>query len=402
MNLSELPSIDRRVKLTDFSEFADRLKVMTDELRDQILAPRPRKNAPVFTIGELSDLCGLDRQKINYLATKDGSDLPAGEAHGTGRARIFSLKDARQWVQKVSAIYQTPLVTGTREQRGRVLTTANFKGGSCKTTTSMCLGQGLSLRGRKVLMIDLDPQASLSELCGLYAEKDINWDDTVLPYIYDPNIEGGLGSKVQSTYWDGLDIIPAHNYLHDAEFHLPAEQKTNPGFKFWSILRSGIEPLRAHYDYIIIDTAPSLSYMTLNGLMAADSMVMPLVPESLDFISSSSFWSLFAEVANGFAEHDVDKTYDFVSVLLSKVDYGTTSSAPVVRSWTQRAYGDWLHAIEIPASSVMSNGALAFSTVFDLSRADTVAKTLARVKQPLMDYCKWIDDQYVAQWRAGQ
>lgn len=89
MNLSELPSIDRRVKLTDFSEFADRLKVMTDELRDQILAPRPRKNAPVFTIGELSELCGLDRQKINYLATKDGSDLPAGETHGTGRARIF-------------------------------------------------------------------------------------------------------------------------------------------------------------------------------------------------------------------------------------------------------------------------------------------------------------------------
>jgi chromosome partitioning protein len=50
----------------------------------------------------------------------------------------------------------------------------------------------------------------------------------------------------------------------------------------------------------------------------------------------------------------------------------------------------------------MSNGALAFSTVFDLSRADSVAKTLARVKTPLMEYCKWIDDQYVAQWRAGQ
>jgi chromosome partitioning protein len=101
-------------------------------------------------------------------------------------------------------------------------------------------------------------------------------------------------------------------------------------------------------------------------------------------------------------EHEVDKTYDFISVLLSRVDYGTTSSAPVVRSWSQRAYGDWLHATEVPASSVMSNGALAFSTVFDLSRSDAVAKTLARVKQPLLDYCQWIDDQYVAQWRAGQ
>ncbi|KVD94730.1 plasmid partition protein A [Burkholderia stagnalis] len=400
MKMSELPAVERHVKLSQLGEFAKRLSVMTDELRDQILAPRPRKTAPVFTIGELTDMCGIDRQKINYLATKEGGSLPPGEAHGTGRSRIFTLAEARTWVQQVSNVHQTALVTGQGHHRGRVLITANFKGGSCKTTTTMCIAQGLSLRGRRVLVIDLDPQASLSELCGLYAEKDVTWEDTVLPFIYDPAIEGGLGAKVQTTYWDGLDVIPSHNYLHDAEFHLPTAQKEDPEYEFWSVLRRGIEPLRAHYDYVILDTAPSLSYMTLNGLMAADAMVMPLVPESLDFISSVSFWSLFSEVAAGFVEHEVDKTYDFISVLLSKVDYGTTSSAPVVRSWAQRAYGDWLATTEIPASSVMSNGALAFSTVFDLSRSDGVAKTLARVKQPLMDYCKWIDDQYVAQWRA--
>lgn len=400
MKMSELPAVERHVKLSQLGEFAKRLSVMTDELRDQILAPRPRKTAPVFTIGELTDMCGIDRQKINYLATKEGGSLPPGEAHGTGRSRIFTLAEARTWVQQVSNVHQTALVTGQGHHRGRVLITANFKGGSCKTTTTMCIAQGLSLRGRRVLVIDLDPQASLSELCGLYAEKDVTWEDTVLPFIYDPAIEGGLGAKVQTTYWDGLDVIPSHNYLHDAEFHLPTAQKENPEYEFWSVLRRGIEPLRAHYDYIILDTAPSLSYMTLNGLMAADAMVMPLVPESLDFISSVSFWSLFSEVAAGFVEHEVDKTYDFISVLLSKVDYGTTSSAPVVRSWAQRAYGDWLATTEIPASSVMSNGALAFSTVFDLSRSDGVTKTLARVKQPLIDYCKWIDDQYVTQWRA--
>ncbi|QDQ82254.1 ParA family protein [Paraburkholderia megapolitana] len=400
MKMSELPAVERHVKLSELGEFANRLSVMTDELRDQILAPRPRKTSPVFTIGELSEMCGVDRQKINYLATKEGGDLPPGQAHGTGRARIFTLAEARNWVKQASSIYQTALVSGQGRHRGRVLITANFKGGSCKTTTTMCIGQGLSLRGRRVLVIDLDPQASLSELCGLYAEKDVTWEDTVLPFIYEPTLEGGLSSKVQSTYWDGLDVIPAHNYLHDAEFHLPTAQKDNPKYEFWSILRRGIEPLRAQYDYIILDTAPSLSYLTLNGLMAADAMVMPLVPESLDFISSVSFWSLFSEIAAGFVEHELDKTYEFISVLLSKVDYATTSSAPVVRSWAQRAYADWLSTVEIPASSVMSNGALAFSTVFDLSRADGVAKTLARVKQPLTEYCKWIDDQFVSQWRA--
>lgn len=108
MNLSELPGIDRRVKLSNLGEFAERLSVMANELRDQILAPRPRKTPPVFTIGELSELCGLDRQKINYLATKEGGELPPGTTLGTGRARIFSLKDVRTWVQQVSDIYQTP------------------------------------------------------------------------------------------------------------------------------------------------------------------------------------------------------------------------------------------------------------------------------------------------------
>jgi chromosome partitioning protein len=258
----------------------------------------------------------------------------------------------------------------------------------------MCLAQGLTLRGRRVLVIDLDPQASLSELCGLYAEKDVSEDDTVMSYIFEPNMEGGLGAVVQSTYWDGLDVIPAHNYLHSAEYYLPAMQTKVRGFKFWSVLRDGLEPLREYYDYIVLDTSPSLSYLTLNGLMAADAMVMPLVPESLDFISSASFWSLFTDVTKQFAEFEPNKKYEFISVLLSKVDYGPAAATATVRTWAQRAYNDWLSTIEVPASSIMSNGAIALSTVFDLSKTDTATKSLVRVRQPLMEYCKWLDEQF--------
>jgi chromosome partitioning protein len=136
--------------------------------------------------------------------------------------------------------------------------------------------------------------------------------------------------------------------------------------------------------------------------MAADSMVMPLVPESLDFISSVSFWGLFSDIAGNFMEKEANKAYDFISIILSKVDNSTTSSAPIVRSWTQRAYGDWLTTTEIPASSAMSSGALALSTVFDLSKSDGVTKTVQRVRQPLTEYCQWIDDTYVEQWRHGK
>ncbi|WP_322095291.1 AAA family ATPase [Paraburkholderia bannensis] len=397
----EFPSIDRRVDLSAVTQFAEEAGLLSEELREMMLAPKPRKMAPTFTSAQVAEMCGIDRIKLNnLLATREG--LPQGEAQGSGRSRVFTLPEARVWVQQVSDIYQTPLHTGVRDADGKVILVANFKGGSTKTTTTMCLAQGLTLRGRRVLLIDLDPQASLTELCGLYAEKEVTEDSTVLPYIYDPQMEGGLLNFVQPTYWDGLDVIPAHPTLFSAEFHIPGTVIKNPGFKFWDLLREGVQTLRRHYDYIILDTAPSLSYLTINALMAADAMVMPLVPESLDFISSVSFWSLFSDLAHTIMERGDEKTYDFVSVLLSKVDYGKTSSAPVVRSWVQRTYKDWVSSVEVPASSAMSNGALAMATVFDISKGDLADKTVARVRQPLTDYVRWIDDLYVEQWRAGK
>jgi chromosome partitioning protein len=397
----ELPSIERRVNLHGVTVFAEEAGRLAEELREMMLAPRPRKAAPTFTSAQVAELCGMDRIKLNnLLSTRDG--LPQGVAHGSGRSRVFTLEEARIWVQQVSDIYQTPLHTGARDGDGKVLLVANFKGGSTKTTTTMCLAQGLTLRGRKVLLIDLDPQASLTELCGLYAEKEVTEDSTVLPFIYNPQMEGGLMNFVRPTYWDGLDVIPAHPTLFSAEFHIPGTVIKNPGFKFWSLLRDGVESLRKHYDYILLDTAPSLSYLTINALMAADAMVMPLVPESLDFISSVSFWSLFSDLAHTIMERGDERTYDFVSILLSKVDYGKTSSAPVVRSWVQRTYKDWLSALEVPASSAMSNGALAMATVFDISKGDLADKTVSRVRQPLIDYVRWVDDLYIEQWRDGK
>lgn len=396
--------IDHTVTLAEISDFADVVSDYANELREQILAPRPRKSPPVFTTGEIAEMCGLTRQQVHYLVSKDDGLLPTGQSTGTGRSRsrLFTLSEARAWVQRVSEIYQTPLADGPSEGfEGKVLVTSQLKGGSAKTTTTMCLAQGLTLRGRKVLVIDLDPQASLSELCGLYAEKEVFSDDTVLPFIYDQNLEGGLLSKVQTTYWDGLDVIPAHTELVGAEYHLPAMQMKIPGYKFWTVLRDGLAPLRKHYDYIILDTSPSLSYLNLNALLVADAMVMPMVPENLDFFSSLSFWRLFSDVSKSFIRFEADKKYDFVSVLLTRVNYGPTASTPVVRTWASGAYRHWLSQYEVPASSVMSSGALAFTTVFDISSNHSQAKSLARVRQPLVDYCAWVDEKFVKQWRAA-
>lgn len=380
----------RRVKLSQIQEYSELLNQLTDRLRTQITSPFSRKTPPEYTSTQVASMCGIDRQRLNYLISK--GVLPEGKSQGAGRSRLFSLQETRQWVKAESGIMQRP-----EGALGKVLLCANFKGGSAKTTTSMCLAQGLNLRGKKVLLIDLDPQASLTELCGLYADKEISEDDTVLPFIYAPE-SNTLASRIQNTYWDEIDVIASHPSLFSAEFIIPSMLSKDPHLKFWGLLADGIDELRSEYDYIIIDSAPSLSYLTINALMAADAITMPLVPESLDFISSVSFWNLFSDLTGSFEDLTEDKEYDFISVLLSKVDNSPSSSSAVVRSWAKQAYGDWLETIEIPLSSVMSNGALAISTVFDVGSWDGDKRTLMRIREPLEAYCKWIDEYYALIW----
>lgn len=396
--VAKLPKIDRSVKLSSIEDFSSKLMILTDELRDQILAPRPRKVPPTFTSSQIMELCDLDRARFNYLINKEG--YPGGQLSENGRIRYFTLSETRQWINKAAKIPKSPLLFGDSAD-GRVLLISQLKGGSAKTTTAMCLAQGLNMRGRKVLVVDLDPQASLTELCGIYAEQDVEDQDTVLPFIYDPeNVK--LKDLVKETYWEDIHIIAAHPSLFGAEFHLPAMTMNSPNFKFWAVLGKGLDALRQDYDYIILDTAPSLSYLTINALFAADAMIMPLVPESLDFISSVAFWSLFNDLSQSIIKRDGDKVYDFISILLSKVDYSPTSSAPIVRSWAERAYGEWLNKLEVPISSAMSNGAVSFSTAFDMGSGDVNRKTLNRIREPLDAYCRWIDEHYSHNWREAK
>lgn len=390
MQKPTLPFVERSISLQEIGQFSSRLTVIMDELREQMLAPRPRKASPEFSSTQLGSLCGIDRAKVNYLLSKK-PELPQGTTQGGGRSRVFSLPEVQEWVQRESGIQRRP--EGTP---GEIIILANFKGGSTKTSTTASLAQGLTLRGRKVLVVDLDPQASLTELCGLYVEEDIKEEDTVMPFIYGD--ADNLNYAIKSSYWSNLDIIPAATMLFSAEFIIPSTVSQDPKFPFWDILNKGLQPLRSQYDYILIDTAPSLSYLTLNALMAANAMIMPLVPESLDFVSSVQFWNLFSELALNFSGLDPNKKFDFISVLLSKVDNSASSSAPVVRSWIERAYGEWVLPVEIPSSSAVGSEALEFSTIYDVSKWAGSNRTLSRIRDPFDRLCQSVDDKFVSKW----
>jgi len=147
---------------------------------------------------------------------------------------------------------------------GIVISITNHKGGVGKTTSAINIGAGLSKRGKKVLLIDLDPQANLSISLGISEPEQT---------IYGA-IKGEYKIRPVPIY-EGLDILPSTLDLSGAEIELSSET----GREY--VLREILEPLKNGYDFIFIDCPPSLGLLTINALTASNLIYIPLQAEYL-------------------------------------------------------------------------------------------------------------------------
>jgi chromosome partitioning protein len=150
---------------------------------------------------------------------------------------------------------------------GKVISISNHKGGVGKTTSVINIGFGLKNYGKRVLLIDIDPQANLTQSLG---RLDVTPDT--------PNIYGAITGEYALRPIEivkGLDIIPSTLDLAGADTELSGEA----GREY--ILSELLAPLKKKYDYILIDTAPSLSLLTINSFVASDYVFIPLQPQYL-------------------------------------------------------------------------------------------------------------------------
>lgn len=356
-------------------------------------APSAQKVPPEFNSAQVAELCGIDRNKLEHRRRKGG--LPDGREEA--RRRMFTLKEAQEWVLEYRySKSKRGCVAAGQMPKAVVIAAGNFKGGVGKSTTAATLAQGLSLRGHKVLVIDTDPQGSLTSLMGV-APETLEDEDTIL------NVASGdaqtLADAIRPTYWSNIHLIGAAPRISGAQFHLPARAQKD-GVKFWSVLSNGLdEDILDLYDVVIIDTPPALDYLTINAFYAADILMVPLPPSAMDFVSSTQFWDLFVDLNEEFAEYGMQKEYSFVNVLLSRVDANDTAAA-LVREWITEAYGKHLLPIEIPSTAAAKTAAAEFGTVYDATVAQQSARTYRRAYEAYERLIEITEDQLVRVWQS--
>ena len=147
-----------------------------------------------------------------------------------------------------------------------VYTFANQKGGVGKTTTCINVGASLAAADKRVLLVDMDPQGNLTS--GVGQREEAGHGETVYHGLTASGPAHPL--RILDCTFDGLKLVPADRHLTGAEIELVSMNRRE--FR----LKSLLEPLRPNFDYILIDSPPSLGLLTLNALVAADTVLIPL------------------------------------------------------------------------------------------------------------------------------
>jgi len=217
----------------------------------------------------------------------------------------------------------------------RIIAIANQKGGVAKTTTALNLGAALAERGHRVLLVDLDQQGSLTISAGLAPDELETTIYNVLSQQADPKVKLplALGSVIQDTP-AGLPLAPSNIELSAIELELTRAYNRE------HVLERALAPVKAKYDYILLDCAPSLSLLVVNALTAADEV---LIPVQADYLAAKGVKLLMDTIEAVSAQ--LNPQLQITGILITMADPRTTHTRQII-DMTRANFEGQVHVFE--------------------------------------------------------
>lgn len=315
-------ALGNRCTTDDFSTIAQACAAGRSDLASRGLDAEEGRQLRLFSTWEITRYLIPVAPGHFRRVLKANPDLPQGRSDSAGGAKWFSLDEVlrlRAHFGAGGSKSKDYLPYRPDGLPAKMVAVANFKGGVGKTSTAAHLAMSAALDGYRVLVIDLDSQGSLSSIFGatvadewqtvfpllarhyaqhLQGDNQRRLDRGDAPIPLDETLADATGTRsqdlIQSTHWPNIDIIGAQLNLYWAEFQIPVWRMQARGWKLWDALTESLEAdgVLDSYDLIFIDTPPALGYLTINGLAAADILLVPMGASFLEFDSTGRFFDM--------------------------------------------------------------------------------------------------------------
>lgn len=357
--------------LQQSSEISRRL----DMLRIENFPPDAQKKLRNFSMAEVAELIGVSQSYLKKLHLKGKGVEP--QVTPTGR-RYYTAEQANE--------LRELLERSPRRRDGeklQVVAVVNFKGGSGKTTTAAHLSQFLSLKGYRVLAVDLDPQASLTALFGIQPELD------QAPSFYEAlrydDERRSLAEVIRRTNFPALDIVPANLELQEYEYETPVAMRAkdpSAGRTFFTRIGTALAEVSDDYDIVVIDCPPQLGYLTLTALTAATSVLITVHPQMLDIMSMCQFLLMLGEILKSIEDAGAKVSLDWFRYLVTRYEPGDVPQQEMV-GLMQLMFARQLLKNPMVKSTAISDAGLTKQTLYEVERAAFTPATYDRARESL-------------------
>ncbi|WP_376774296.1 plasmid partitioning protein RepA [Rhizobium lusitanum] len=378
--------IDRASTSARITQRAEALSARLRAVGERAFPPTAQKSLRSFTSGEVAEIVGVSDGYLRQLSL-DG--LGPSPDLGTGGRRSYTLAQINELREYLAGARPKEASKFWRRRRDgeklQIITVANFKGGSAKTTTSVYVAQGLALQGYRVLAIDLDPQASLSAMFGYQPEFDVAENTTLYGAIRYDDQRVSMKDIIRPTYFTGISIVPGNLELMEFEHQTPRfmlQNRGRPEDLFFRRVAGAISQIEDDFDVVVVDCPPQLGFLTMGALNAATGMIVTVHPQMVDVASMSQFLLMTSDLVSVIEDAGGRLDYDFLRFLVTRHDPRDVPEQEIVGLLRDVFAGDVMTAAAWKSTAI-ANAGLTKQSLYELSRGVVGRSTYERAMESI-------------------